>query len=455
VPSLSIPQLRSRLNGRVIAPDDPRYDDARTVFSGAIDRRPAAIVRVADAGDVAQVIAHARESGAELAVRSGGHSGAGHGVSEGGIVLDLSQLRALEIDPESRTAWAETGLTTGEYTTAAAAHGLATAFGDTGSVGIGGITLSGGVGYLVRKHGLTIDDLLAADVVTADGELVRADADSHPELFWALRGGGGNFGVATRFRFRLHPVGTIVGGMLLLPATPDVIAGFVEAAERAPDELSAIANVMPAPPMPFIPAEHHGKLVVLATLAYAGAPEAGERALAPFRALAEPIADMVRPMPYPEVFPPEPEDYRPIATVRTMFVDGIDRHAAETILDHIRAATAPMAAAQLRVLGGAMARVPADATAFAHRESRIMVNVVAMVMQRDEVDAHRGWVMTLADALRQDDAGAYVGFLGDEGEERVRAAYPGATWDRLAAVKATYDPTNLFRLNQNVPPTSV
>jgi len=439
----------------VIAPEDPRYDEARTVFSGAIDRRPAAIVRVADAGDVAHVIAHARETVAELAVRSGGHSGAGHGVSEGGIVLDLAQMRALEIDADSRTAWAETGLTAGEYTTAAAAHGLATGFGDTGSVGIGGITLSGGVGYLVRKHGLTIDDLLAADVVTADGELVRADADSHPELFWALRGGGGNFGVATRFRFRLHELGTVVGGMLLLPATPDVIAGFVAAADNAPEELSTIANVMPAPPLPFVPAEHHGQLVVMATLAYAGDSEAGERAIAPFRALAEPLADMVRPMPYPEIFPPEPEDFRPIATARTLFADSVDRDAAETILEHIRAATAPMAAAQLRVLGGAMARVPADATAFAHRQSRIMVNVAAMGMQPDEVALHEGWVANLADALQQDDAGAYVGFLADEGEKRIRAAYPGATWDRLAAVKATYDPTNLFRLNQNVPPAVV
>jgi FAD/FMN-containing dehydrogenase len=189
----------------VIAPEDPRYDEARTVFSGAIDRRPAAIVRVADAGDVAHVIAHARETGAELAVRSGGHSGAGHGVSEGGIVLDLAQMRALEIDADSRTAWAETGLTAGEYTTAAAAHGLATGFGDTGSVGIGGITLSGGVGYLVRKHGLTIDSLLATELVTADGELLRVDEQTHPELFWAIRGGGGNFGVATRFRYRLRP----------------------------------------------------------------------------------------------------------------------------------------------------------------------------------------------------------------------------------------------------------
>jgi FAD/FMN-containing dehydrogenase len=439
----------------VIAPEDPRYDEARTVFSGAIDRRPAVIVRVADAGDVAHVIAHAREIVAELAVRSGGHSGAGHGVSEGGIVLDLAQMRALEIDADSRTAWAETGLTAGEYTTAAAAHGLATGFGDTGSVGIGGITLSGGVGYLVRKHGLTIDDLLAADVVTADGELVRADADSHPELFWALRGGGGNFGVATRFRFRLHELGTVVGGMLLLPATPDVIAGFVAAADNAPEELSTIANVMPAPPLPFVPAEHHGQLVVMATLAYAGDSEAGERAIAPFRALAEPLADMVRPMPYPEIFPPEPEDFRPIATARTLFADSVDRDAAETILEHIRAATAPMAAAQLRVLGGAMARVPADATAFAHRQSRIMVNVAAMGMQPDEVALHEGWVANLAGALQQDDAGAYVGFLADEGEKRIRAAYPGATWDRLAAVKATYDPTNLFRLNQNVPPAVV
>ena len=439
----------------MIAPEDPRYDEARTVFSGAIDRRPAVIVRVADAGDVAHVIAHARETGAELAVRSGGHSGAGHGVSEGGIVLDLAQMRALEIDADSRTAWAETGLTAGEYTTAAAAHGLATGFGDTGSVGIGGITLSGGVGYLVRKHGLTIDDLLAADVVTADGELVHADADSHPELFWALRGGGGNFGVATRFRFRLHELSTVVGGMLLLPATPDVIAGFVAAADNAPEELSTIANVMPAPPLPFVPAEHHGQLVVMATLAYAGDSEAGERAIAPFRALAEPLADMVRPMPYPEIFPPEPEDFRPIATARTLFADSVDRDAAETILEHIRAATAPMAAAQLRVLGGAMARVPADATAFAHRQSRIMVNVAAMGMQPDEVALHEGWVANLADALQQDDAGAYVGFLADEGEKRIRAAYPGATWDRLAAVKATYDPTNLFRLNQNVPPAVV
>jgi FAD/FMN-containing dehydrogenase len=207
--TMSIPRLRAALNGQVIAPGDAAYDQARTVFFGGIDRHPAVIVRVADASAVAQVVSLAGETGLELAVRSGGHSPAGHGVTDGGIMLDLSKLRALHIDPERHVAWAQTGLTAGQYTTTAGAHGLATGFGDTGSVGIGGITLSGGVGYLVRKHGLTIDDLLAAEVVTADGRLLRADAETHPDLFWAIRGGGGNFGVATRFQFRLHQVDTI------------------------------------------------------------------------------------------------------------------------------------------------------------------------------------------------------------------------------------------------------
>jgi FAD/FMN-containing dehydrogenase len=246
----------------------------------------------------------ARDSGLELAVRSGGHSPAGHSTTQGGIVLDLGAMKALDIDPDGRTAWAQPGLTAGEYTTAAAAHGLATGFGDTGSVGIGGITLAGGVGYLVREHGLTIDDLLAAELVTADGQRLRADAETHPELFWAIRGGGGNFGVATRLRFRLHPLDQVVGGILLLPATPEVLAGFIAAAATAPEALSGIVNVMPAPPMPMVPPEVHGQLVVLAMLVYAGDLAAGERAVAPFRGLATPLADLVRPMPYPEIYPP-------------------------------------------------------------------------------------------------------------------------------------------------------
>src|SRR5215212_6981341 len=400
----AIQVLSSKVRGQLIRPENDGYDEARTVFYGGFDRYPAAIVQAEDATDVSRVVALARESNLELAVKSGGHSLAAHGVSEGGIVLDLSKMKNLEIDVEGRTAWAETGLTAGEYTAAAAAHGLATGFGDTRSVGIGGITLGGGVGYLVRKHGLTIDDLLATDLVTADGELLRVDAERHPDLFWAIRGGGGNFGVATRFQFRLHEVDEIVGGMLVLPATPEVLASFVAEAEAAPEELSAIANVMVAPPMPFVPTEMHGQLIVMAMLVYAGGDvETGERTIAPFRALAEPIVDMIKPMPYPEIYPPDEGDFHPTAVSRTMFIDTIDRDVSQSILEHLRASEAPMRVAQIRVLGGAMARVSADATAFAHRSSRIMVNLAAFYEGDKERAARETWVGNFAAALRQGD----------------------------------------------------
>ena len=441
-----------KIAGRVIGPGDAEYDKARSSFYGGFDRRPAAIVRVANAEDVSRLVSFARESGTEFVVRSGGHGVAGYGAPNGGIVIDLKDMRALEIDPETRTAWAGAGLTAVEYTVAADAQGLATGFGDTGSVGIGGITLGGGVGYLVRKHGLTIDDLLAADVVTADGEVLRADAETHPDLFWAIRGGGGNFGVATRFQYRLHDVGKIVGGMLMLPATAEVIESFIALAEAAPEELSTIANVMPAPPMPFVPAEQHGKLVIFGMLCYAGAVEAGERAVAPFRALATPIVDLVKPCRYPEMYPPEDESYHPIGTSRTMFIDSVDRRVAGTIVEHLGATDASVRVAQLRVLGGAMARVPVEATAFAHRRSRIMVNCAALYERPDQEAVYAPWVTGFAAALQQSDAGAYVNFLSDKGPARIRAAYPGPTWDRLAAIKQRYDPTNLFRINQNIPP---
>jgi FAD/FMN-containing dehydrogenase len=268
----------------------------------------------------------------------------------------------------------------------------------------------------------------------------------------AIRGGGGNFGVATRLQLRLHELEKVVGGMLILPATANTIDSFIAEAESAPDELSAIANVMPAPPMPFLPSEQHGRLVIFALLVYAGDVDEDERALAPFRALAEPIADMLGPKPYPAIFEGGPEDFHPVAVSRTMFVDSIDRASAETIVEQLQASTAMMAVAQLRVLGGASARVPVDATAYAHRRSRIMLNVAALFGSPDEAPEHEPWVVGLADAVRQDDTGAYVNFLGDEGKERIRAAYPGATWDRLVEVKRRYDPTNLFQLNQNIPP---
>ena len=446
-----ISQLRAQVTGRVVAPDDPLYDQARAIFYGGFDRRPEVIVQAADGTDVARVVALARDTGLELAIRSGGHSPAGHCALDGGIVLDLSGMRSLDLDTEARTAWAEPGLTAGEYTTAAAARGLATGFGDTGSVGIGGITLAGGVGYLVRKHGLTIDDLLAAEVVTADGQLLRANAEDHPDLFWALRGGGGNFGVATRFKFRLHPLGQVVGGMLLLPASADVLAEFIALAEAAPEELSTIANVMPAPPLPFIPAEQHGQLIILGLMVYAGDIEDGQRAVAPFRSLAPPLADLIKPMAYPEIYPPEDPDYHPAAVAQTMFLDHIDHKAAETILGHLQESDASLRVAQLRVLGGAMARMSPEATAFAHRGSAIMGNVASFYDGPADKPVRQGWVDQLSAALHQSDDGAYVGFLTDNDPARVRQAYPGSTWDRLVQIKARYDPTNLFHHNHNIP----
>jgi FAD/FMN-containing dehydrogenase len=445
-------QLGSDFGGRVITPEAADYDEARTVFPGGIDRRPAAIVKPLDAFEVARVVAVARESRVELAVRGGGHSPGGHGVNEDGLVLDLRDMRGLDVDIAGRTAWADTGLTTGEYTESTAMHGLATGFGDAGTVGIGGITLGGGVGYLSRAHGLTIDNLLAAEIVTADGEILEVHDESHPDLFWAMRGGGGNFGVATRLKFRLHEVDGVVGGMLMLPATAETVSGFAAAAEAASDELSTIANVAPAPPMPFVPPEHQGELVIMALLCHTGSREDGEAAVEPFRLLAEPIADMLAPIPYSKMFPPEQEGYRPTAVIRPMFLDRVDEATASTIVERLESSDAAMRAAQIRVLGGAIARVPADATAFAHRDSKVMCNVVSAYEGGDDKARRRAWVDEFAAELEQDDPGAYVNFMGDGGADRVRAAYPGATWDRLTEVKTRYDPENLFRSNENIPP---
>ena len=348
---ISIPDLRSDLNGEVIGPDDAAYDEARQVIFKGVDRRPAAVARVAGADDVARVITLARESGLELAVRSGGHSRAGYGTSEGGIVIDLSGMRALDIAPDAKTAWVETGMTAGQYTIAVGERRRATGLGDTGSVGIGGITLAGGIGFLVRKYGLTIDDLLAAEVVTADGEIVQASEESEPELFWAIRGGEGNFGVATRLQLRLHEISEIIGGMLILPATPEVITGFIEAAEAAPEELSTIANVMLAPPMPFIPVEAHGKPVLMGLLADVGPADQAEGVLAPFRALGAPYADMVRPIRYPEIYEGEGAEVR-YAAGTNFFADTLAPTDAATILEQLHQSTAMMKAVQLRVLGG-------------------------------------------------------------------------------------------------------
>lgn len=448
----AISALNPKDSSRLIRPRDADYDSARTVMSGAFDFHPALIARVKSPRTIAEILSTARQNGVEIAIRSGGHSSAGHSGVDGGIVIDLRDMNGIEIDTATRTVWVGTGATAGELTEATTAHGLIVGFGDTASVGIGGITLGGGMGYLSRLHGLTIDALLAAEVVLADGRVVIADKDNEPELFWAIRGGGGNFGVATRFRFQLTELPAFTGGMMCLPATPETVAGFIAAATAAPEALSTIANVMPAPPMPFLPEAVHGKLVILAMLAYAGEDAAAEAALAPFRTLATPYADFVKAGPYmTTMYPPEDPDYHPLAVMQSLYMNRVGLAEATEIVDRLTNCDAAFRVAQIRVLGGAIARVAPDATAYAHRSAPILTNIAAFYTSEDDKAKQQGWVTAFASAVTQEETGAYVNFLGNE-PDRIGAAYPTATLTRLRQAKRKYDPENVFSRNQNIVP---
>jgi FAD/FMN-containing dehydrogenase len=439
--------------GTVIRPDDGAYETARLVHNRVIDRRPSLIVKAASAADVSRTVLFARDTGLELAVRGGSHSLAGFGTTEGGIVLDLSAMKGLHIDPERRLAWAQAGLTAGEYTAAVGAHGLATPFGDTGSVGLSGLTLGGGIGWLVRKYGLAIDSLVSVEIVTADGQVVTASEQEHSDLFWAVRGGGGNFGVVTRFQFRLHPVGMILGGALFMPPTKEVLRSLGPIAASAPEALTTISFLMAAPPAPFIPAELHGKLTLAIMFVFDRDAEAGQAAIEPFRQVATPMAEMVMPMPYPGIYEmlKDAEDPTPAAH-RSLFLETLDDAAIDAILEHTAAATSPATMTQIRILGGAMARVPAGETAFAHRDAGVMVIVITPFQDPAEAPIHQAFTQAYYEALRPGATGVYANFLEDEGEDRIHEAYPDLTYHRLAQVKRRYDPTNLFRLNQNIRP---
>ena len=452
VTPIDIDSLVASVSGTVIRPDDEAYDEARHIHNTLIDRKPSLIVRAADAADVARAVTFAADHGLELAVRAGGHSI--HSATDGGLVIDLSAMKGLHIDPERRLAWAQPGLTAGEYTTAAAAHGLATPFGDTGSVGLAGLTLGGGIGWLVRKHGLTIDSLVSVELVTADGRIVTASEQRNPDLFWAVRGGGGNFGVVTRFVFRLHPVGTVLAGALFLPVTREVLAGLVAAGENAPEELTTITFIMPTPPLPFVPQDLHFKPSVIVMFVHASDDiAAGQAALAPFRALATPLAEGVFPMPYPGIYDFTAEGGKPgPGVIRSVMLDGLDDDAIDTILARVAAPSTPGAITEIRVLGGAMARVPADATAFAQRDARVLFALITSFQDPAEAPIHEAWTQEYFEAIAAKGTGVYSNFLAAEGEARIREAFPGSTYERLAEVKRAYDPTNLFKLNQNIAP---
>jgi FAD/FMN-containing dehydrogenase len=455
-PPEPIETLRLRLRGELIQPDSKHYDAARTVYWSHVDRYPALIVRAEDEVDVIAAVDFARETGAPIAVRSGGHSFAGFGMVDGGIVVDLSGMKAMRIDPVRRTARVQPGVTWGEYAEQAHAYGLATTSGDVHSVGVGGLTVGGGIGWMVRKYGLTIDHLLSVDIVTADGRLLRASADEHPDLFWAVRGGGGNFGVITSFEFRLEPAGTILGGGVFYPAddAANIIRAAAGYAAQAPDELTTMVMVMRAPALPFVPEERVGELSVLVAFCYVGDLAEGERVVAPLRTLATPIADVVGPMPYPGMF----ELTKPLTkpgvrlAMRSLYLESLEDDAIETIVTHSRQADARFAMAQLRVLGGKMARIPAESTAFGHRDKPFMISAIAEWDDPAEDERQQAWATRFYEGLRPHAAGVYVNYTQNEGEGRVRDAYKPATYQRLAGLKAQYDPANLFRQSQNIKP---
>jgi FAD/FMN-containing dehydrogenase len=446
---MEIKELKTRFTGRVIGPEDVDYDKTRQLFYGGFDKKPAIIVRVLNDEDIRKAISLSKERNLELAVRSGGHSVAGYSSADGGMVIDLRDMKKLDINVSQRSVWAETGSTAIELTNELDKYDFVLGFGDTGSVGIGGITLGGGIGYLVRKFGLTIDNLLAAEIITADGQVLQTDKEHHPDLFWAIRGGGGNFGVVSKFKYALHDLSECYGGMLLLPATANTIWGCIEIANKASEELSAIFNIMPAPPMPFVPSEYHGKLSIMALIMFAGSSKDGEKAIAPIRDLTTPLVDMVKTMRYKGIFFPEDENYHPTAVSRNIYLKNVELNTAKLIVEWLNKIEAPMKALQLRVLGGAMAKIPTSETAYAHRHNAIMGNIAAFYQTEKEKEERQQWVDDFSGALSQGDSAGYVGFLGPAEQDRLHDAYPEETLQRLRKIKKQYDPENLFRMNFN------
>lgn len=447
--------LRIELTGALLTPGSVGYDDARKVQDVTVDTQPLAIVRAAGSADVAAAVNFARVYGLPLAVRSGGHSLAKHSMPDAALVVDLSLMKRVDIDPVSRVARVQSGVTSGELAGPALEHGLALTTGDTSSVGFGGLTTGGGIGFMVRKYGLTIDHLLQAEVVTAAGDVVTASEKEHPDLFWAIRGGGGNYGIVTEFTVRLEQVGQILGGDLLLPASREVVRRYLEYSASAPDGLSTIGNIMCAPPAPFVPEDRVGELVLSIIIAWTGDLEEGERAIAPLRALATPIADTVRPMPYPSIYlSTDHQTIRHGFAMRSMFADELSDETLDAFLDAMKPASSPYSIIHLRGLGGQLARVDRDATAFAHRDKRYLVAVIGIWLDESEdPQVHHRWTTDLYQKISHEGDGVYVNFLSDDGPERIGDAYPEATLARLRAIKRQYDPGNLFTFNQNITPS--
>lgn len=452
-------RLRNRIRGALLRPDEEGYEEARRVWNGAVDRRPALIVRCAGADDVAAAVRYARDHDLPLSVRGGGHSVSGHGVCDGGVMIDLSLLKAVTVDPVARVARAAGGLLWSELDLATQRYGLATTGGSVSSVGIGGVTLAGGFGHLMRRHGLTVDNLRAVDLVTAEGERLRVDARTEPELFWGVRGGGGNFGIATAFEYDLHPVGPVVlGGPVYWPVeqAPQVLRVLRDLAADAPDELGVMLVAQHAPPLPFLPADRYGTPVLGLLLTWCGDIAAGLAATAPLREVGRPLADVVRPVPYRAVQSLLDGGAVPgnAGYWRSHRLPGLTDPVIEEIETAVRSATSPLSLLNGWLVGGAVSRVDPAATAVGARETGVELRHVAVWRPDDpEPERHRDWVRAGWARLRPHATGRqYATFLSDEGAAGVRAAY-GDDLGRLVALKDRWDPANVFRLNANIPPS--
>jgi FAD/FMN-containing dehydrogenase len=377
--SRQLQALGARLTGQLITADHEQYDAYRQVQELTVDRRPLALVRAATEQDIVEAVRFARNHAYPLAVRSGGHSLARHSMIDGAIVADLSAMKRVVIDPTARTARVQAGATSGDLARPAHEFGLALSTGDTATVGMGGLTTGGGIGFMARTYGLAIDNLLSARVVTAEGEIVTASPTEHPDLFWAIRGGGGNFGIVAEFEYQLAPVAQILGGELLLPASRDALRGYLDYSASAPEGLTTIANVLHAPPAPHVPPKRVGEAVLQILVCWTGSDEDGERALAPLRALGDPVADMVGRIPYPQIYSfTAHQEARLGWSIRSMFADELSDATLNMMLAAIDGASSPYSLIQLRGLGGAMRRLGREETAFAHRHQRYFVAVIGL-----------------------------------------------------------------------------
>ena len=455
-------RLAESFRGELLLPSSPGYDAARRIWNGAIDRHPGCIARCTGVADVVAAVRFARERDLLVAVCSGGHGVAGHAVCDGGLVIDLSPLKGVRVDPQARTARVQAGVLWGELDRETQLHGLATVGGIVTHTGIAGLTLGGGLGWLMRKYGATVDSLLSVDVVTADGNLVTASADENPDLFWCVRGGGGNFGIVTSFEYRLHELGPIVLAGPVFYSLEDgraVLRFYREFADGAPDELTTIFELSMAQPLPFLPAEVHGKPIVMVGACYAGPPQEGLEVVRPLKEFGNPIADLLEPKPYlslQSMFDPfVPHGWH--RYWKSVELPRLTDDAIDTLVEQASAQTSPKSYCIVFQLGGMLSRVGRDETAFTQRDAAYNVNINAVWTPEDpDAERHIQWARDYFAAMQPHARDrVYLNFLGDEGPHRVRQAYGPATYDRLAELKATYDPDNFFRLNQNIHPSWV